>query len=141
MLLQLHNSKFYSHKLLPNIIDPTNAYNVDETGFCFNKLPTRSYVSDNNIRGGFKQNKTRLSLLSGGNMAGERLKPLVIGKAKRPRAFGSRDITSLPVYYEAQDNAWVSSQIFWHWFLEHFIVEMEQRYGPDFYVYLILDNC
>ncbi|CAL4067295.1 unnamed protein product, partial [Meganyctiphanes norvegica] len=38
-------------------------------------------------------------------------------------------------------NAWMSSQIFWHWFLEHFIVEMEQRHGPDFDVCLIMDNC
>ncbi|CAL4198346.1 unnamed protein product, partial [Meganyctiphanes norvegica] len=89
-----------------------------------------------------KQPKTRLSLLLGGNMAGEKLKPVVIGKAKKPRAFGNRAISSLPVYYEAQANAWMSSQIFWHWFLEDFIVEMEQRHGPEFDdVCLIMDNC
>ncbi|CAL4084099.1 unnamed protein product [Meganyctiphanes norvegica] len=78
--------------------DPTKVYNVNETGFCTNKLPTRSYVSANNLsRGGFKQPKTRVSLLLVGNMAGEKLKPVVIGKAKNPRAFGNRAISSLPV--------------------------------------------
>ncbi|CAL4247147.1 unnamed protein product, partial [Meganyctiphanes norvegica] len=51
------------------------------------------------------------------------------------------DINSLTVYYEAQDNAWMSTQIFWRWFLEHFIVELQQRHGPDFDVCLIMDNC
>ncbi|CAL4245727.1 unnamed protein product [Meganyctiphanes norvegica] len=77
--------------------DPTKVYNVDETGLCTNKLPSRTYVSANALsRGGFKQPKTRGSLLLGGNMAGEKLKPLVIGKAKRPRAFGNMQISSLP---------------------------------------------
>ncbi|CAL4104428.1 unnamed protein product, partial [Meganyctiphanes norvegica] len=87
--------------------DPTKFYNVDETDLCCNNLPSRSYVSATILlRGGFKQPKTRLSLLLRGNMAGEKLKPVVIGKAKKPRAFGNRAISSLPVYYEAQANAW-----------------------------------
>ncbi|CAL4207683.1 unnamed protein product, partial [Meganyctiphanes norvegica] len=76
--------------------DPTKVYNVDKTGLCTNKLPTRTYASANALsRGGFKQPKTRISLLLGGNMAGEKLKPVVIGKAKRPRAFGNMQISSL----------------------------------------------
>ncbi|CAL4085349.1 unnamed protein product, partial [Meganyctiphanes norvegica] len=40
--------------------DPTKVYNVDETGLCTNKLPSRTYVSANALsRGGFKQPKTR----------------------------------------------------------------------------------
>ncbi|CAL4095220.1 unnamed protein product [Meganyctiphanes norvegica] len=75
-------------------------------------------------------------------MAVEKLKPVVIGKAKKPRAFDNRAISSLPVYYEAQANAWMLSQIFWHWFVEDFIVEMEQRHGPEFEEFcLIMDNC
>ncbi|CAL4082311.1 unnamed protein product, partial [Meganyctiphanes norvegica] len=142
MLLQLNNSNLISLKLLQNILK-TQLWSICcKTGFCTNKLPSRSYVSANTLsRGGFKQPKTRVSLLLGGNMVGEKLIPIVISKAKKPRAFGNRAISSLPVYYEVQANAWISSQIFWHWFLQHFIVEMEQRHGEDLVVCLVIDNC
>nr|XP_021003160.2 uncharacterized protein LOC110283023 [Parasteatoda tepidariorum] len=39
----------------------------------------------------------------------EKLKPLVIGKSKRPRCF--KNVKSLPVEYEANSNAWMTTMI------------------------------
>ncbi|CAL4231893.1 unnamed protein product, partial [Meganyctiphanes norvegica] len=97
--------------------DPTKVYNVDKTGFCCNKLPSRSYVSATNLlSGGFKQPKRGYLFTWEGIWRGRKLKPVVIGKAKKTRAFGNRDISSLHVYYEAQANAWMASNFFFFFF-------------------------
>ncbi|GBN73268.1 Tigger transposable element-derived protein 4 [Araneus ventricosus] len=56
-----------------------------------------------------KASKQRLTLLLGANMSGnEKLKPLVIGKSKKPRCFKNN---SLPVEYEANSNTWMTTTV------------------------------
>ena len=49
--------------------------------------------------------------------AGEKLKPLVIGKSKNPRCFKNVRIGNLPVHYMANKKAWMTSQIFCEWII------------------------
>ena len=75
--------------------------NFDECGFQYKSLPQNSYVSrDQEIRAK-KPIRARITGLFGATADGHRFKPLIIGKARRPRAFQhlSKDLSELPVYY------------------------------------------
>ena len=95
---------------------PEDIYNVDETGLFYKLLPDRTYTfKGENCHGG-KRSKERITLLLGSNMTGtDKLKPLVIGKAAKPRCFKGINIDSLPVLYRANAKAWMTSQIFNWW--------------------------
>jgi hypothetical protein len=45
----------------------------------------------------------------------EKLKPLVIGKAKNPRCFKNINIDNLPVYWESSKKAWMTGYVFLQW--------------------------
>ena len=69
-------------------------------------------------------------------MSGHKFKPLIIGKAARPRAFSmlQNGEADLPVYYNHSKNAWMTSEIFRSWFLNCFLLEtspMLDKGRPD----------
>ena len=66
---------------------PENQFNADETGLFFRQLPTKSLVSKNEKCFGGKMPKERITVLLCCSVTGEKLKPLVIGNAAKPRAF------------------------------------------------------
>lgn len=72
------------------------------------------------------------------------LKPLLINKALRPRAFKGVDIKSLPVHWMANKKGWVTSTVFSEWFYNCFIPEVK-RYmndkGMPFKIFLLIDNA
>jgi len=77
-------------KKLPNIIDKyeeQDIFNADETGLFFRVLPNKTMAFKNETCSGGKVSKERLTVLLCCNMIGEFERPLVIDKAKRPRAF------------------------------------------------------
>ena len=127
--------------IIQYIKDPSKVYNIDEMGLYLKKMPTSALVKGDNKMRGFKPNKARCSVLVGGNMTGEKLKPLVIGKSANPRDFGKVDKATLPCYYESNKKSWMTTAIYWKWYLECFIPELEARHGPDFTVLLLVDNC
>ena len=49
-----------------------------------------------------KQIRSRVSLFVGTTMSGYKFKPVLIGKAKHPRALKNMDMSKLPVHYYAQ---------------------------------------
>jgi hypothetical protein len=61
---------------------PKTIYNANETGLFFQALPTKSPAVKRE-----KCPKKDLTVLLCGNMVGEMEKPLVIGKAAKPRCF------------------------------------------------------
>jgi hypothetical protein len=77
--------------------EPKNIYNVDRTGLFFRPLPIKSLLVKGEKCTGGKMSKERLTVLLCGNMAGEMEKPLVIGKAVKPRCFKNLKINNLPV--------------------------------------------
>ncbi|KAK3088454.1 hypothetical protein FSP39_019393 [Pinctada imbricata] len=49
------------------------------------------------------------------SLTGEKLKPLVIGKAARPRCFKNVNTSNLPVTWEHNRKSWMTSDIFQKW--------------------------
>ena len=86
-------------KQLPAMLegnDLADIYNVNENGLYFHALPNRSMVIKVDPRKGIKTSKERITVLLACSAAGERLKPLVIGKAANPRCFRGVDKALLP---------------------------------------------
>lgn len=103
----------YSKKL--ESYSPDNIYNCDETGFFFKCSPNRtlSYKNEDKISGKFS--KERLTLLFCVNMVGDKLDPLLIGKAKSPRGFKHLDLTKLKIKYANNSKAWMNLNLFKSW--------------------------
>lgn len=85
-MVQVNDSK---KNILPKLIEgyhPRDIYNADETGLFYQAKPNKTL----DLRGkdcvGFKESKLRVTLLFACNADGSyKLKPLFIGKSKRPR--------------------------------------------------------
>ena len=94
--------------------DPNNIYNADETGLYWRLLPDKTHaVSGEKCTGG-KVSKERITILVCSNMTGsDKLPLLAIGKFKKPRCF--QGVSYLPVDYEANRTAWMTSTIFEAW--------------------------
>lgn len=95
-------------------------YNCDETGLSFRALPDKSYFNNLADRHGIKISKKRLTVLLACNAAGHKLKPLVIGKSKKPRCFKAinHDLSRLDVTYYANSKAWMAQLIFSEWLIK-----------------------
>ena len=50
---------------------------------------------------GFTQSKVRVTALVGGNLAGEKLKPFIIGASVNPHALRGVNRDEMPCYYKA----------------------------------------
>uniref|UniRef100_K7F9V3 DDE-1 domain-containing protein n=1 Tax=Pelodiscus sinensis TaxID=13735 RepID=K7F9V3_PELSI len=127
-------------------LSPCQMYNADETGLLWRCLPNSTLVGGGEKAAhGFKMNKDRITVLVCANASGtHKLKLLVIGKYKKPRAF--KTLMSLPVIYEAQWNAWMTSEIFKDWFFNHFVLAVKENFRKeglleDNKAVLLLDNC
>ncbi|GBO16868.1 Tigger transposable element-derived protein 4 [Araneus ventricosus] len=116
--------------------DASNVFNLDETGLFYRLLldKTLSFKVEKCTSG--KASKQRLALLLGANVSGnEKLKPLVIGKSKKPRCF--KNVKSLPDEYEANSNAWMSTTIW-----ERHIRKLDSQFSRQKRnVAIIVDNC
>ena len=61
------------------------------------------------------------------NVSGDMLSPLVfIHKSANPRCFSGSNMSSLPIHYYSQKNAWVDQSIFSDWFFKHFVPEVKR---------------
>ncbi|KAG0427414.1 Tigger transposable element-derived protein 1, partial [Dictyocoela muelleri] len=70
------------------VYNKKDVFNIDETSLYIKTCSNKSYVLDKKTDNkNVKQNKTRITLLLGTNPFGEKMKPLLIGKSKNPRAF------------------------------------------------------
>lgn len=100
-------------------------YNADETALFWRMLPEKTYVSANEkCITGRKKAKERITVLLCSNASGShKLKPLVVGKAKNPRAFKGR---SVPVHYRNSSSAWMTLHMFKDWFFQCFVKEVIQ---------------
>jgi hypothetical protein len=80
-------------------------------------MPDRTYISkEGKSKPGFKAAKDWLTLLLGGNAAGDcKLKPLLMYHSENPRALKGVSKSSLPVVWKGAPKAWVTREI---WYLE-----------------------
>lgn len=113
-----------------------NIFNADETGLFFKMLPERTFKFKGEKLSGVKTSKERITVLVAANMTGSiKRKLLVIGKSKSPRCF--KNVKSLPVNYEAQRKAWMTSELFEKWIREW---DQELRRSKN-KILLLVDNC
>ena len=64
---------------------------------------------------GGKNSKDRITVLLAASAAGEKLRPLVIGKSKKPRCFYGFEIPMLGVDYDYSKKSWMTTDIFTTW--------------------------
>ena len=115
-----------------------NIWNMDETGLVFRALPDRTLCVRGSDCAGGKKSKERLTVSLACNMEGEFDKPLVIGKAAKPRAFRNIDTnTQLPVVWKHNKKSWMTSALFCDW-LNDFNKKMKNQ---GRHVLLFLDNA
>lgn len=127
---------------------PEQLFNADETGLYWKCLPSKTLAHESEKAApGHKSSKERLTVLLCANAAGtHKLRPLVIGKAKKPRSFKGTAacVDNLPVVYTNQKSSWMTNEIFKDWFFQHFVPDvktyLEQNHLPQ-KALLILDNA
>ena len=127
-------------KRLPTILEGyerKDIFNADETGLFFRTLPNKSYVVKGDKCSSGKNSKERLTVLLACSAAGEKLKPLVIGKSENPRCFRGHKPSSLPVTYKWNKKAWMTSEIFREWIN---ILNNKMRIQKR-KILLLIDNC
>lgn len=103
-------------------------FNVDETGLYWKRMPTKTVISRNEKKApGHKASKDRVSLLFGGNAAGDcKLKPVLIHHSENPRALKGHAKASLPVIFRSSKKGWMNSHTFQGWFTDHFCPVVER---------------
>ncbi|XP_071056565.1 jerky protein homolog-like [Onthophagus taurus] len=121
-------------------LTPVQVYNADESGLLWKVLPNKTYVSRKEREApGRKVSKDRVTIMPCANTNGtHKLKLLLIGKARSPRAFKNVD---LPLVYKSQNKAWVTKEVFRstkEWFHNDFGPEV-RRLPPK--ALLILNNA
>jgi hypothetical protein len=125
---------------LPDVLasyEPRNIFNCDETALFFRALPDRLLVRRGGSCKGGKQSKERFTVLLCAGSTGEKLRPLVIWRSRRPRAFGRMALGDLRVRWEANRTAWMTREIFRGW-LEWLNGRMA---GEERKIALLLDNA
>lgn len=97
-----------------NDYQPKNVFYIQETGLLYQMLPHHTFAFKGETYSVSKQSKERITVVVGTNMDGsEKLPLLVIGKSKSPHSLKNEE--SLPVDYEANDRACMTSGIFEQW--------------------------
>ena len=126
---------------LPDILQgwaPQNIWNMDETGQFFRALPNKSLAEASRKCTGGKQSKERLTCALFVSAAGDKEKPIIIGKSANPRCFrGISDRASLPCYYYNQPKAWMEGSI-----LEEILAKLNARLRRENRnILLFMDNA
>ena len=86
-------------------------YNLDETGCFWRSLPDQGFGEKGKQGKGGKKSKSRVTVAFIVNAKGEKEDPIVIWTAKKPRCFKSHTMSSLPVTYFDQKQAWMTGEI------------------------------
>ncbi len=141
---QLENTKIIYRKK-PNIFGKTffsyerrDISSSDSLCTITSGLPNKSLVQKGKDSKGGKFAKERLTVLHMCNQDGsDKRKPMVIGRAKRPRAFKEIPTDQLPVQWEFNKKAWMTRAIF-EPFLRKFDREMQRKKRK---VVLFMDNA
>lgn len=127
---------------LPNLLKeytPEDQFNADEFALLYRQMPRKSLVVKGEKCAGGKLAKERLTVLACCSSTGEKLKPLVIGNAERPRVFKANgvDPKNLPVTWRSNKKAWMTGNLFEEW-LTDLNQQMEKSKRK---ILLLVDNA
>lgn len=117
--------------------EPCNIFNCDETGLYYRALPDKTLSAKGQSAKGVKNSKERLTIMFACSATGEKLKPLVIGKASKPRCFKNIKINKLPVTWRHNKKAWMNSKIFSEWLSD---IDKQMR-KQNRQILMFLDNA
>lgn len=126
---------FYNLKLLE--YEPKNIFNADETGLFWRHNANRTLVVNEHDKASGKFSKERVTILFCVSLEGEKMKPVVIGKAKSPSSFKGKNIDNLNIIYKNNPKAWMNLSIFNEW-LDSINDEM---ISSNRKILLVLDNA
>ena len=114
-----------------------DVFNADETCLFYRTLPERSLVAKGDGCHGGKKAKDRITVLLVCSATGEKLKPVVIGRAENPRCFRGQTKSCLPVHYYHNRKAWMTGDIWKNWLnrLNNKMVIQKRK------ILLFIDNC
>ncbi|CAC5356722.1 unnamed protein product [Mytilus coruscus] len=116
---------------------PENVFNADETGLLFNALLDKTFGQNGEACKDGKLAKERITVMLAYNSTGEKLLPLVIGKAKKPRCFKNINVNNLPVIWQSSKKAWMTEYIFTEW-MQQINKKMKSKKRK---ILLFLDNA
>lgn len=113
------------HQKIPTLItgyDKKDIANCDETALFFRAIPQKSLAFKGEKCFGGKLSKERLSVLLCAFADGKFEKPLIIGKAVKPRCFKNIDVSMLPCEWHSNKKAWMTLKI-----MEGWLIKLNQR--------------
>ena len=121
-------------------------FNCDETGIYWKRAPKSTLIAKNERQArGVKPSKDRITVLFTANSSGDCLmKPQVIYRSAKPRAYRNCNMNQLNVYWASNKKAWVTSALCTDWFDNHFVPDAQsycKRKNLDFKVLLCMDNA
>ena len=98
-------------------------YNADESGLMWRGLPEKTLAHRNEkSASGHKKAKESLTVLFAVNSTGShKMRPLLIGKSRKPRCFDHLNMSNLPAHYTSQNKCWMTAEIFKDWFFNDFV--------------------
>ena len=124
---------------------PEQVFNMDETGLFWKRMPSRTFIFKNEAKvRGFKAYKDRITPVICGNAEGFLLKPVLIYKAKNPRALKNKNKNLLPVHWMHNKKGWITKQLTLEWFHNSFIPQVKlylEEKGHKFKLLLLMDNA
>ena len=106
-----------------------------KVGFSTNCCKKKTLAYHNDHRKGTKRNMERITVLFTCSMEGEKYTPFVIGKSKMPRCM--KNVRNLPVKYDANKSAWMTSVLFSEW-LHGWNSQLKAQRRK---ICLLMDNC
>ncbi|XP_052791892.1 tigger transposable element-derived protein 4-like [Mya arenaria] len=116
---------------------PEDIFNMDETGLFYRESSRSTFYTKGEDCAGGKRAKERITVALCASMTGEKLKPVVIGKARKPRCFGSISVDKLPVKYYSNKTAWMHS-----WCFEDWVKSLDQKMrAANRHILLFVDNA
>ncbi|XP_004697687.1 jerky protein homolog [Echinops telfairi] len=134
---------FFQGLVAEHGLSPEQLYDAEETGLLWHCLSHPA--PEGHPAPGLQQGRDRLTVLLCANAAGShKVKPLVVGKCRGPRAL--QGLQHLPVAYRAQGHhGWVDKEIFADWFHHVFVPSVHEHFRTvglpsDGKAILLLDN-
>ena len=116
-------------------------FSIDETAFCWKKMPSRTCIATEKKMSGFKGQAVSLV---GANAAGDfMLKPVLICHCEKTRSLNNYTKSMQPVLCKWNNKAWMAAHLF-TWFTEYFKPTVEtssfrqKRFLSKYYCSLIM---